>query len=227
MSNISFCLNIVTTYLQSTFYSKLPYENSSIGVYYNNFLYDILTIVPYELKDELKNISVFSDYIAVLSESTEKIDHSETEIGIIYVDTKNYKTNESIVITRLPLLRQISDAERVKFLSAYLKDFYFPFWMNYFHKKPDEEQSAFQDPKKGKEQVESAIQNYCNNNSIQRELISSYEQFIDLIAPDVFKIKISVAEEMQMRSEADKLDAKIEFYPTVLLKALVKLGLIN
>ena len=47
-----------------------------------------------------------------------------------------------------------------------------------------------------------------------------------VIAPDVLKYKMSVADELQMRTEAEELDKGSSQYPSILLKALYTLELV-
>lgn len=225
MSSSSTCLNIVTKYLSNTFYNRINFTNPNIGVYYNSFMFDIITVIPYDYKDSINEVRLFSDYISLISEATAKIDDPNSDIGIIYVDSKSQSLEDSINIARLPALQQTDIISRKELLTPFLRDIYFPFWV---HKEKNTNSDVLSDQKNlsnAKEKIEQAILNYCNQNNISRSDISSCSQFIDHIAPDIFKCKMTVTEEMQLRKEAELVDKGVKNYPDVLLKAINLLGL--
>jgi hypothetical protein len=92
-----------------------------------------MTVIPFEFKESISEVTVFSDYITLISDSSCKIDLQEEHIGIVYIDTKIPDKKESIVIVRLPSLQKTNSRIRQDLLSkSFSKDFYQPFWVNYF-----------------------------------------------------------------------------------------------
>ena len=230
MSSKSHLLNILSTYLLGKcLYTKVNYQNPVIGVFYNILVHDILTVVPYEMKDQLDRVAVFSDYITLISDSTTKIEYPQEDIGIVYIDPKASSEADSIVVARLPTLHTVDDKVRKEFLKPFFKqgtDIQQPFWNEYGGKHPVSAISESKDFSKAKELIDKAIQTYCKQNNFPRENISSYHQFAEFIAPDVLKFKMSVADELQMRTEAEQLDKGSSQYPDILLKALYTLELV-
>lgn len=218
-------VNIVSKYLSATFYNRIPFTNPNIGVYYNSFTFDIISIIPIEFKESITEVSSFSDYICLVSDATSKIDTKGNDFGIIYVDSTKHSTDESINIAKLPPLQQSDCNSRKELLGPVLRDIYYPFWVKEQNENKDQNVEPQKDLNLAKDTIEKAIQNYCTKNSLARTEINSISQFIDHIAPDIFKFKMTVAEEMQLRKEAESLDSKGEEYPTMLLKAIKLLGL--
>ena len=117
-----------------------------------------------------------------------------------------------------------------------LGNVYVPFWTNYIQyrqktgdNKPKEFIDSQQSPKNlttAKSILEKAIQSYCSQNNVGRDAIPSYSMFVDHIAPDVFKNKMTVDDEMKLREEAKSLDQNNSNYPDLLVKTVVKLGLV-
>ena len=210
-------------------YTKVSYQNPSIGVFYNILEHDILTIVPFELKNQISEVTPFSDYIALLSDSTSKIDYPQEDIGIIYIDPKSQAEVDSIVVARLPTIHVVLGKVRKEFLKPFFKqgtDIQQPFWIHYANKVAEQKNTSSKNFNEAKEIINKAIQKYCNQNNFPRESISSYHQFAEFIAPDVLKFKMSVADELQMRTEAEHLDKGDSLYPDILLKALYTLELV-
>jgi len=227
-SSSSTSLNILAQYLSSKcFYNRISYANSNIGIYYNSFVFDVISVIPFDFKDAIAEVTPFSDYIILIADSTGKINHDDKTIGIIYIDAKNHSDTDSINIVRLPSRHKTDYQARLSLLTPAMRDVYMPFWVKYGQESDTKESPAPKDPAKAKELIERAIQNYCSKNNLSRSDIVSYSQFIDHIAPDIFKYKMTVNDEMQLRKEADLLDSKAECYPEVLLKASVKLELLK
>jgi hypothetical protein len=222
MSTTTTSLNVFHSYLVDNFYSKVNFPNSNVSVYYNSFVYDILTVIPFEHKDSIVEVTEFSDYITFISDSSNKIDVQDDHIGIVYIDTKIQDKKESIVIARLPSLQKTNSKIRQELLSkSFSKDFYQPFWVNYFSSEEQTRESPAKSLDNAKLLIDRAIVNYCKKNNLPRDTISDVPNFVEYIAPDVFKNKIaSVSEEQQMREEAQTINT---VYPTVLLKILVKM----
>lgn len=225
MSSNSTCLNIVTKYLSNTFYNRINFSNSQIGVYYNSFMFDVISVIPIEFQDAISDVSSFSDYICLISDATTKIEHSNKEIGIVYVDANNQNLEESINIARLPALQKTDILARKELLAPFLRDLYLPFWVRKQNKNSTTSNSDNKSIEGAKESIEHAITNYCEENNISRLEITSYSQFIDHIAPDIFKYKMTITEEMQLRKEAEFLDKNENYFPEMLLKAITLLGL--
>ncbi len=225
MSTSSNCLNIVSKFLSNTFYNRITFSNPEIGIYYNSFMFDVISVIPIEFQEAIHEVSSFSDYICIISDATNKIDHSNKEIGIIYVDFTNQNLMESINIARLPALQKTDISERKKLLDPVLKDVYFPFWIHKANASIEENNSGIKNLEHAKMRIEKAISTYCEQNKVPRSEITSYSQFIDHIAPDIFKYKMTVAEELQLRKEAELLDENNNSYPEMHLKAITLLEL--
>lgn len=219
MSDLIICMNIFASYLTQHFYNKLSYPNSKVAVYYNSFDFEIFSVIPFEEKEMIIEVSPFSDYISLLADADAKIEYSDQKIGLVNIDPKNQTIQDSIVLTRMPSLLETHKQARVDFLTPRVKGFYIPFWVDYFKVEPTVEQGP-KDIKKAKETIEQAINVYCSQNHLQRELISSYHQFVEHIASDLFKFRMSVADEMKLREEARRLDNGEEVYPEILLRAI-------
>ena len=215
-------LNTFHSYIRNSFYNKLNYDDSRIHIYYNSFVYDILAVIPYENKELIDTVRSFSDYIVLIEDATEKIEYPDSEIGLIYVDSQKNLPGESIVIARLPLVQIVSNEKRKEILELSLGgEFYKPFWVNYTNKETRMDRTNEKDLHKAKELIERAINNYCKKNNISRDIIVNYPMFIEYIAPEIFKQKISVEEEVKIRKEAEDIDTS---YPDRLLKILLELG---
>lgn len=221
-------IHILDKYLKKNFYVNLEYESGTTLVYYNTITYDIFSIISHDFKESLAEIEEFSDYISLVSSSTAKIDYSDPTIGLIYVDRKAQSENESIIISRLPSLREISKIHRKDFVLKYTKmGFFRPFWEYYNSEqsdKPDKFDNTVVDEEKianGKKMIDKAIDTYCQNNTVPRENIQSLASFMDHLLPDIFKYKISVAQEQQIHTEIKNIDT---MYPEVFLQSLHVMG---
>ena len=181
MSSKSHLLNILSTYLLGKcLYTKVNYQNPAIGVFYNILVHDILTVVPYELKDQLSEVAVFSDYLTLLSNSTTKIVYPQEDIGIVYIDPQASSEADSIIVARLPTLHTISGKIRREFLKPFFKqgtDIQQPFWNEHSDKNPVSTIPDCRDFTKAKALIDKAIQTYCEQNNFPRNNISSYHQF--------------------------------------------------
>jgi hypothetical protein len=194
-----------------------------VSVYYNSFVYDILTVIPFEHKNSIAEVAEFSDYITFISDSSNKIDVQDDHIGIVYIDTKIQDKKESIVIARLPSLQKTDSKIRQELLSkSFSKDYYQPFWVHYFSSEEKNNPSSEKNIDNAKLLIDRAIENYCKKNNLPRDMIPDIPTFVEYIAPDVFKNKFaSVSEEQQMREEAQTINT---VYPNVFLRILVKMG---
>lgn len=219
MSDMTICMNIFASYLTPHFYNKLSYPNSKVAVYYNSFDFEIFSVIPIEEKEVITDLTSFSDYITLLADADTKIEYPDLKIGLVNIDPKNQSTQDSIVLVRLPALLETDKQERIDFLTPRVKGFYIPFWVDYFNAELTVEQDT-RDIKKAKETIGQAIEVYCSQNNLERSLISSYHQFVEHIASDLFKFRMSVADEMQLREEAKQLDNGEEVYPEILLRAI-------
>ena len=224
------CLSTFFSYLKKYMYVKLDREDDNSSVFYNMIDYDILTIIPNEFKDEKTNIYEFSDFICILADSSIKVDHPDQSIGIVYVDRK-INSEESIIVARLPTLRSIDPVKRLSFLqSTALSDIYCPAWEYYkFHldKESGPIDSTSKSPRNlenAKILIEQAITNYCKENNLNRGDITTTQIFVDYIIGDIFKYKFSVDDEQLLRNEAAHPDT---IYPEILLKLLIKMGLLE
>lgn len=220
MTDMTICMNIFASFLTPHFYNKLSYPNSKIAIYYNSFDFEIFSVISFEEKEAIKDVTPFSDYITLLADADTKIDYQNQKIGLVNIDPKNQIIQDSIVLVRLPSLMETHKQARIDFLTPRVKGFFIPFWVDYFKPETLTEQEGPKDINKAKETIEQAIDVYCTQNNLQRELISSYHQFVEHIASDLFKFRMSVADEIRLREEANQLDQGVEIYPEILLRAI-------
>ena len=220
-TNIS--INNFVDFLINKYYIKINFSNPNVALMYNPYLLFFHAIIPFDHPEIIEDFKEISDYISLVALADNKMDFPDPTIGLVYIDTKTQNMEESIVIARLPILRTIDVQTRLDFFQSIKSsnmDFYLPFWLNNdnFISNPIKESSApssvapipAQNFDTAKDSIERANKKYCSQINFSRNQISSYGQFVDMIAPDFFKMKLSVSEEQIIRSEADKLDKQID-----------------
>ena len=171
------------------------------------------------------------DYITIVADSSNIVEFQDERIGIVYIDIKNSSEDQGIIIARLPYRQKVSSSKRITFLkSTGLKNFYRPFWEYYDAQHnakshgPLSNTNTEKNFKNAQITLERGIQNFCKQNNLEREEINSLQTFVDYIIGDIFKYKLTVAEDQQLREEAAHPDT---LYPEVLLKLMLKKGLVE
>lgn len=218
-------MKILDSFLKGNFYVNLKYEDPEISVYYNTISNDILTCIKANKKDDISKISLFSDYITVISDSNNRIDDQSEKIGLIYVDTSSKSLKDSIIIAKLPRLRETDSIKRQELSSQFSKiSIVPPFWINKSKKDNLPNETSESNDKvleKGKQLIETSIVNYCKKNDVPRENITNLDSFFDHLLPDIFKFKISVSDEQEIHNEINNFD---NHYPEVFIQSLRKMG---
>lgn len=231
MSQSNTLINIFEEYLRPKYYNRLNYSNPDISILFNTFVCELHALIPADHLEAINEVKGLCDFITIVASSDAKINFPDQTIGLVYVDSKNQVLDDSIVIARLPFLLSVDLQRRKDFIIPF--NYRLPFWLivpvtiNPSHTIPQTSNSIpDQDSQTAMTTIDKAISKYCSNNSYPRDDIKSYSQFIDMLAPDLFSMKLKVTDEQKIRSEAMALDKHVDVYPTLLLNSLTKLGLL-
>ena len=221
-------IGLITRYLYTRIYVKIEIDSINSSIYYNTVTYEILSIVPYEYISEIPVLLEFSDYVSIVTDSSNAIEYPDEKIGIMYIDTKAPSDDEKIIIARLPFLNEVIAEKRTAFLNTTpLKERFRPFW-EYYRLNPisstNESNPVSKNIKNGKILVERGIQKYCKDNNMEPDEIKDLNTLLGYIVNDIFKYKLTVTEDQQLHEEADHPDT---IYPEVTLKLMVKMGLLE